>query len=89
MNDIGLEINIGDYLKNCTGEESESFRVVIVTVDRITLEIILVINKIIYNAVVLCFKNSAILASPCHGNRDVSDELHRILKLLLDGVIHG
>ena len=88
MNNIGLEINIRDYLKNGTGEESKSFRIVIVAVDRVTLEIILVVNKIIDNAVVLSFKNSAILTSPCNGNRNVSDKLHCVLELLLDCVIH-
>ena len=69
MNNIGLEINIRDYLKNGTGKESKSFRIVIVSVDCGTLEIILVVNKIIDNAVIFCFKNSAILTSPCNGNR--------------------
>ena len=79
MDYVGLKVDMRNYFKYRTGEESESLRIIVVTVDRVTLEIILIVQKIVYNAVVLCLKNSAVLTSPCNRNRDMSDELHLFL----------
>ena len=51
---LRLEVDDLEHFKNSTGEESISFRIVIITVkSEITLEIILVIKKIICNIIYL------------------------------------
>ena len=65
---LRLEVDNLEHFKNSTGEESISFRIVIITVkSEITLEIILVIKKIICNIIYLCREKSAILISPPTG----------------------
>ena len=80
---LRLEIDDLEHFKNGTGEESISFRIVIITVkSEITLEIILVIKKIICNIIYLCREKSAILISPAYRHRKICNIRHLITPLL-------
>ncbi len=87
MNDVGLKIYKRYNLKNRAGEERESLRVVIMTVNSLTLEIILIVKEIIYDAVSAKLENTAVLTSPRYGDGDMSYKLHLILILLLNTVV--
>lgn len=87
MNYIGLKVDIRYHLKHRAREECKSLGVVIIAVNSVALKIILIIQKIIDNAIVLSLKNSAILPAPCHGHGYARDKRHGIFKLLLNAVI--
>ena len=76
MDNIGLEADVGDYFKNCTGEESKPLRIVIVAVDTVTLEIILVVDKVVDYTACTCLKNAAVLSAPRNGHGNVRNKLH-------------
>ena len=82
MNDVGMKINVRKHFKNCTGEESESFSVVIMTVESASLEIIFVINKIVCTVIPSCPEQTAILMTPCNRHGKVCDEVHGVFKFL-------
>ena len=62
VDDVGLYVEMLHHFENGTGEESISFCVIVISVKtEIALEVILVINEIILNAVYGCGENAAIL----------------------------
>ena len=83
MDDVGLEVNVRDYLKYRAGEERKTLCVVIVTIDAVALEIILVVDKIEDNAVYLRLEDAAVLPTPRDWDGDMCDELHLVAQFLL------
>lgn len=83
MDDVGLEVDVRDYLKYRAGEERKTLRVVIVTIDAVALEIILVVDKIEYNAVYLRLEDAAVLPAPRDWDGDMCDKLHLVAQFLL------
>ncbi len=79
LNDVGLEPEVRHQLPRRAREESKALRVVVVTVNIVALEVILVIDKVISNAVVLHAEQSAVLIAPGKPDGDVAHELHSIL----------
>ena len=57
------------------------------TVDCVTLEIILIVDKVVDNTLVLCLEDAAVLSSPCNGHGDIGNKGHLVLELLLDCVV--
>ena len=58
------------------------------TVNSLTLKIILIINKIADNTLIFKFEYPAVLTSPCNGNGDVRYKAHLIFILLRNPFIH-
>ena len=84
VDDVGVKIDIRQHFKHCTGEKSETLCVIVMAVDRIPLEIILVIEQVVGNAVGLGLKYAAVLPAPRHGYRQACDKMHIITHLLRD-----
>ena len=66
MDDVGLEVDVGQHLQNGPGEKREPLRVVKVAVDAAALEVVLVIDEVVDHIVDLGLENAAILPPPCH-----------------------
>ena len=79
---LRMKINVAKHFENGSAEENISFSIVIVAVKTVVaLKIVLVVNKVVCNAVYFLGKNSAILASPANGNSKVCDKVHIFLLL--------
>ena len=64
MENVGIEAESGHHLQHCLTEECISFSVIKVSVHLGTLEIILVVDKVICHAVLFKTENAAILLTP-------------------------
>ena len=87
VNDIGMEIDIGEHLQNRAGEESKSLGVVIVAVESTALEVVLVVDEIVGAIIPARPEQSAILMSPRHRYGEVGDEVELVLQILRDGAV--
>ena len=61
---VGVKINEGHYIDDCLGEEREAFAVVVMTVQRLTVEIVFVVEEIVCHAVLFEGEYAAILVAP-------------------------
>ena len=87
VDDVGLKADVGQHLQHSAGEECETLGVVIVTVQTLTLEIILVIQQIVDDAIHLSLEHAAILTAPCHRHGQAGEEGHLITKFLRNALI--
>ena len=79
-----MKINIRQHFKHCAGEKGETLGIVVMAIDRIPLEIILVIEQVIGNAIGFGFKYAAVLPAPRYGHRQACNKMHTVTHLLRD-----
>ena len=61
---VRLEVNMAEHFKNGTGKENKSLAVVIKSVKTVPCKVILIIDKIVDNAIFLSRENTAVLLTP-------------------------
>ena len=76
VNNIRLKAYMRNNIKHRARKEGETLGVVVMTVKTVTLKIILVIDKVIYNPVKMRLKNSAILTSQHNRNGYTAYKIH-------------
>ena len=85
VNDLRLELDIFQHFEHCTAKEHITFCVVEVSVKSvIALEIELVVDEEIGNAINLLGEKSAILASPADRNGEIGYVIHLFLLFRLE-----
>ena len=89
VDDVGLEFDMRQHFKHGAREERKALRIVIIAVDAVALEIVLVVEQIVDDAVRFGLKNAAVLPPPGNRHGDARQKRHFILELLLDAVVHG
>ena len=82
VDDIRLEVDILDDLQHCFREERKTFRIVKMTVQATTPEVILVVQQIICNLADLGFENAAVLTAPCQRDPDLLNKMHGVFHFL-------
>ena len=87
VNDVGMEVDVGQHLKDRAREECESLGVVIVTVERAALEVVFVVDEIVGAVVPARPEQSAVLMSPCNRHCEVGDEVELVFKILRNGAV--
>ena len=77
MHDFGIKSDERHDFENAAAEEGKPFAVVVISVAAWTLEVIFVIDKVIFHVVERIFKNAAVLVPPGKRNEDIADKLDR------------
>ena len=81
VDDVGLEIGVEQHLEDGARKESEALAVVVEAVQAAALEVILVVDKVVGDAVVLGLEQAAVLAAPADRHAEVGDVGQRVFKL--------
>ena len=79
---IGCKAYVRYNIKHRAREERKALGIVVMPVKPVALEIILIIYKIVNNAVHMGFKYSAILPPPCNRNGYTADKAHFFAQLI-------
>ena len=91
VDDVGLEavqfFQMLDGVQNGAGEEREPLGIVIIPVQAGALEVVLVVQQVIGDAVCLRFEHAAVLSSPGNGDVEVQKVLHLGALLLGDRTV--
>ena len=87
MYNIGCKAYVGYNIKHRAGEERKALGIIVMTVKPVALEIILIIYKIINNAVHMGFEYSAILPPPCNRNGYTADKAHFFAQLIRNAAV--
>ena len=87
VDDVGMEVDVGQHLQNGAGEERKALGVVIVTVEGAALEVVFVVDEVVGAVVPASPEQAAVLVSPRDGHGEVGDEVHLILQILRDGAV--
>ena len=70
VNDIRFPINNRNDFEHCPCKECKTLCIIIVTIDTITLKVILIIKEIIDNTICFRLKHTAVLSAPGNRNRN-------------------
>ena len=87
VDEIGMEVDVGEHLEDGAGEERKSLGVIIEAVQLISLEVILVVDEVVGTIVPACPEQTAVLMSPCDRNGEVGDEVHLAFELIGNGAV--
>ena len=87
MDDIGMEVDVGQHLEDGAREERKALRVVIVTIEGAALEVVFVVDEVVGAVVPARPKQAAVLVSPRYGYGEVGDEVHLVLQILRNGAV--
>ena len=79
---IGCKAYVRYNIKHRAREERKALGIVVMPVKPVTLEIILIIYKIVNNAVHMGFKYSAILPPPCNRHGYATNKIHFFAQLI-------
>ena len=80
VDDIRLEIGVEQHFEDGTGEEGKALAVIVEAVQAAAFEVILVVDKVVDNAVALGLEQAAVLAAPAHRHAEIGDIGQRILE---------
>ena len=72
-----------------TGEEAETLAVIVVTVEGITLEVVLVVHEVPDHAVLVQTEQTAVHTAPAQRHFNVADESHLILPVVRHLLVEG
>ena len=84
VDDIGLPVQIGQNLEHSLGVVRETLCVVVLAVDLAASEVILVVDKIIGNAIRLIAEDAAVLVAPAQTDVSVFDVIELFAHTLVD-----
>ena len=77
VQDVRFKIDILDHFADRFREEREPLRVVIEPIDAaVALEIILIVDEVIFDAVITGLKHAAVLVAPAKRHIKIAKELH-------------
>ena len=79
LQNVGFEIEVRDKLQRRAREKRKPFRVVVISVNLGTLEVIFVIDEVIHHAVALRSVQSAILIAPSKPDGNIAHKRHFVL----------
>ena len=87
MDEIGMEVDIGEHFQDRAREERITLGVIIEAVELVALEVILVIDEVVGAVVPSCPEQTAVLMSPRNRYGEVGDEVHLTLQLVGDRTV--
>ena len=87
VDNIGMEVDIGQHLKDRAREERKALCVVIVTVKGAALEVILVVDEVVGAVIPARPEQTAVLMSPCNRDCKVGDEVQLVSEILRNGAV--
>ena len=86
VHDFGIKSDERHDFENAAAEEGKPFAVVVISVAAWTLEVIFVIDKVIFHVIERIFKNAAVLVPPGKRNEDIADKL-KVFAVILFNVL--
>ncbi len=89
MDDVRLEVDVGQHLQRGAGKEREPLRVVVVPVEAVPLEIVLVVDQVHNHAAGVRLEHAAVLPAPRDRDGKAGHELHVFPQLLGDVLVQG
>ena len=86
---VGVPVQMGGRLHHGAGEEGEALGIVIVSIEPGALEVVLVVHKVIGDAVPLELEDTAVGGAPGQDYMEVEEVGHLVPPLLPDPLVEG
>ena len=84
VENINFKVDVFDQFHSSFGVECKTFRIIVVAVETVSLEVVFVVQEVVGHAVIVCGVNTAVLISPSQSHVEIAEEFHFFAPFFFD-----